>query len=95
MNCIQIAIPDLKILESKVFGDSRGFFFESFNLRGFSKLSGIEAQFVQRNHSRLAKEVRRGLRPIPQSRVQGMWDLIRKSLARPSVAAGGSTGGSR
>lgn len=49
------------ILEPKVFGDARGFFFESFNARRFAELTGINAPFVQDNHSRSAKDVLRGL----------------------------------
>lgn len=55
------AIPDLLILEPKVFGDERGFFFESFNQREFSELVGRDIEFVQDNHSRSAKNVLRGL----------------------------------
>jgi dTDP-4-dehydrorhamnose 3,5-epimerase len=58
---IQTAIPDLLILEPKVFGDERGFFFESFNRRQFSKLAGRDVNFVQDNHSRSVKGVLRGL----------------------------------
>lgn len=55
------AIPDLLIIEPKVFGDDRGFFFESFNQRRFTKLTGVTAPFVQDNHSRSARHVLRGL----------------------------------
>jgi dTDP-4-dehydrorhamnose 3,5-epimerase len=55
------AIPDVLILEPKVFGDDRGFFFESFNARDFAQLTGLDVQFVQDNHSRSAKNVLRGL----------------------------------
>ncbi len=61
MQVIQTGIPDLLILEPKVFGDSRGFFFESFNQRVFRQLTGREDNFVQDNHSRSAKGVLRGL----------------------------------
>jgi dTDP-4-dehydrorhamnose 3,5-epimerase len=61
MKAIQTAIPDLLIIEPKVFGDERGFFFESFNRRQFTKLIGREVDFVQDNHSRSAKNVLRGL----------------------------------
>jgi dTDP-4-dehydrorhamnose 3,5-epimerase len=57
----QTSIPDLLIIEPKVFGDERGFFFESFNRRKFAELTGIEADFLQDNHSRSAKGVLRGL----------------------------------
>lgn len=55
------AIPDVLILEPKVFGDSRGFFFESFNAQDFANATGLEVSFVQDNHSRSAKGVLRGL----------------------------------
>lgn len=55
------AIPDVLVLEPKVFGDSRGFFFESFNQQDFDHVTGLNAQFVQDNHSRSARGVLRGL----------------------------------
>lgn len=61
MKAIQTAIPGLLIFEPKVFGDERGFFFESFNRRKFAELTGREVDFVQDNHSRSAKNVLRGL----------------------------------
>lgn len=61
MKIIQTNIPDVIILEPKVFGDSRGFFFESFNQQAFNKATGLDAQFVQDNHSRSARGVLRGL----------------------------------
>jgi dTDP-4-dehydrorhamnose 3,5-epimerase len=61
MNVIQTAIPDLLILEPKVFGDARGFFMESFNAKAFQAATGFDVAFVQDNHSRSAKGVLRGL----------------------------------
>ena len=61
MQVVQTAIPDLLILEPKVFGDDRGFFFESFNQQTFQNLTGIKANFVQDNHSNSAANVLRGL----------------------------------
>ena len=61
MNVIQTSIPDVLILEPKVFGDERGFFFESFNQATFDAAIGKKVQFVQDNHSRSAKNVLRGL----------------------------------
>lgn len=61
MKAIQTAIPDLLIIEPQVFGDERGFFFESFNRRKFAALTGRDTDFVQDNHSRSAKNVLRGL----------------------------------
>jgi dTDP-4-dehydrorhamnose 3,5-epimerase len=61
MQIIRTAIPDVLIIEPKVFGDERGFFFESFNQRRFTELTGVTTSFVQDNHSRSAKNVLRGL----------------------------------
>lgn len=61
MNVIQTAIPEVLIIEPKVFGDDRGFFFESFNARRFAELTGVKTEFVQDNHSRSVKGVLRGL----------------------------------
>lgn len=61
MNIITTEIPDVLIIEPKVFGDDRGFFFESFNERVFAETTGIKTQFVQDNHSRSGKNVLRGL----------------------------------
>ena len=55
------AHPEVLIIEPKVFGDSRGFFFESFNQRSFNEVAGVDVKFVQDNHSRSAKGVLRGL----------------------------------
>ena len=54
-------LPEVLIFEPKVFGDHRGFFFESFNQRDFEQLTGLKVQFVQDNHSRSAQGVLRGL----------------------------------
>ena len=54
-------IPDVFIIEPKVFGDERGFFFESFNQKNFTEKTGITSEFVQDNHSRSVKGVLRGL----------------------------------
>lgn len=61
MNVIPTSIPDVLIFEPKIFGDQRGFFFESFNCRVFEQLTGLKLDFVQDNHSRSAKNVLRGL----------------------------------
>lgn len=60
MNVAPTAIPDVLVIEPKVFGDSRGFFLESWNQRAFSA-AGIRAVFVQDNHSRSERNVLRGL----------------------------------
>jgi dTDP-4-dehydrorhamnose 3,5-epimerase len=61
MKVTPTAIPDVLIIEPKVFGDARGFFFESFNQKTFSAATGLHETFVQDNHSRSAKSVLRGL----------------------------------
>lgn len=61
MKVIPTAIPDVLILEPKVFGDDRGFFYESWNQRAFDEAAGREVRFVQDNHSKSAKGVLRGL----------------------------------
>jgi dTDP-4-dehydrorhamnose 3,5-epimerase len=61
MNATPLAIPDVVLLEPRVFGDSRGFFFESFNQQEFEQATGCSARFVQDNHSRSGENVLRGL----------------------------------
>jgi dTDP-4-dehydrorhamnose 3,5-epimerase len=61
MRIIHTAIPDLLIVEPRVFSDDRGFFFESFNRSRFAELTGRDLDFVQDNHSRSAQNVLRGL----------------------------------
>ena len=61
MNIIDTQIPDVKIIEPKVFGDERGFFFESFNQKVFEEAVGRPVTFVQDNHSKSSKGVLRGL----------------------------------
>lgn len=61
MKVIPTTIPDLLVIEPKVFGDERGFFFESFNRRQFAQATGHDVDFVQDNHSRSVKGVLRGL----------------------------------
>ncbi|ECA9992759.1 dTDP-4-dehydrorhamnose 3,5-epimerase, partial [Salmonella enterica subsp. enterica serovar Enteritidis] len=61
MIVIKTAIPDVLILEPKVFGDERGFFFESYNQQTFEELIGRKVTFVQDNHSKSKKNVLRGL----------------------------------
>lgn len=71
MNIIETSIPDLLIIEPKVFGDDRGFFLESWNAETFRK-AGLDLRFVQDNHSRSAKGVLRGLHfqnPKPQGKL--------------------------
>jgi len=61
VNVIATELPDVLIIEPKVFGDDRGFFYESFNARSFAEATGLSPQFVQDNHSRSQKGVLRGL----------------------------------
>lgn len=58
---LRASLPDVLILEPKVFGDERGFFYESYNARVFADKTGIDDRFVQDNHSRSARNVLRGL----------------------------------
>lgn len=58
---IPTQLPEVLILEPKVFGDARGFFFESFNARDFARCTGLDVAFVQDNHSKSAQGVLRGL----------------------------------
>lgn len=61
MQVTPTAIPDVLVLEPKVFGDARGFFFESYNRKAFHEATGLDVDFVQDNHSRSAQGVLRGL----------------------------------
>jgi len=61
MNDLKTAIPEVLIIEPKVFGDDRGFFFESFNQAQFEAAVGRRVNFVQDNHSKSVKNVLRGL----------------------------------
>ncbi|SFC78276.1 dTDP-4-dehydrorhamnose 3,5-epimerase [Polaromonas sp. OV174] len=61
MKVTPTAIPEVLIIEPKVFGDARGFFYESFNQKAFNEATGTNHQFVQDNHSRSTKGVLRGL----------------------------------
>jgi dTDP-4-dehydrorhamnose 3,5-epimerase len=61
MSIQRTEIPDVIIIEPKVFGDDRGFFYESFNAQRFAEEAGVDAVFVQDNHSKSAQNVLRGL----------------------------------
>ena len=61
MNIIPTDIPDVLVIEPQVFGDERGFFFESFNLQRWQEKTGLATTFVQENHSRSSHNVLRGL----------------------------------
>ncbi len=72
MKATQLAISDVILLEPQVFGDQRGFFFESFNLAKFQDIVGRPVNFVQDNHSKSAQHVLRGLHyqlPHPQGKL--------------------------
>lgn len=83
MKVEQTALPGVVLLEPRVFGDARGFFYESYNRRSFREATGIDPEFVQDNHSRSARHVLRGLHyQIRQAQgklvrvVQGeVWDV--------------------
>ena len=93
MKVVHTALPDVLILEPKVFADSRGFFLENYNKRAFIEATGLDVEFVQDNHSRSLKNVLRGLHyqvRQPQGKLvrvtQGeIWDVavdIRRSSPR-------------
>src|SRR5690606_41911104 len=71
MLAIPQAIPDVFLIEPKVFGDSRGFFYESFNQQAFEAATGVRCDFVQDNHSRSARGVLRGLHYQLPPKAQG------------------------
>ena len=71
MQAIAQSIPDVLLIEPKVFGDSRGFFYESFNEQAFRAATGVDHAFVQDNHSRSRQGVLRGLHYQLPPRAQG------------------------
>ena len=71
MKVTPLAIPDVLLIEPRVFGDERGFFFESFNQQRFNEVTGLDLQFVQDNHSKSAKNVLRGLHYQLPPKAQG------------------------
>jgi dTDP-4-dehydrorhamnose 3,5-epimerase len=96
MKVTPTAIPEVLIIEPKVFGDARGFFFESFNQKAFNEATGLTETFVQDNHSRSTKGVLRGLHyqlpPHAQGKlvrvVQGaVWDVA-VDIRKKSVTFG-------
>ncbi|MFC4255572.1 dTDP-4-dehydrorhamnose 3,5-epimerase [Altererythrobacter xixiisoli] len=94
MNIVETSVPDLLIIEPRVFGDDRGFFLESWNRKIFREI-GLDLDFVQDNHSRSARGVLRGLHfqnPNPQGKlvrvVSGRaWDVA-VDLRRSSPSFG-------
>ena len=79
MQIIKTAIPDVLIIEPKVFGDARGFFFESFNQQAFDAAVGKHYDFVQDNHSKSSQGVLRGLH---YQVVQAQGKLVRVAQGR-------------
>ncbi len=71
MRATRLAIPDVILLEPRVFGDDRGFFFESYNRQAFKEATGLDPDFVQDNHSRSVKGVLRGLHYQLPPKAQG------------------------
>lgn len=71
MQATRLSIPDVILFTPKVFGDERGFFFESFNERIFRELTGLSVNFVQDNHSKSQKGVLRGLHYQLPPKAQG------------------------
>jgi len=71
MQAIRQSVPDVVLIEPKVFGDSRGFFYESFNQQAFNEATGTNHAFVQDNHSRSSQGVLRGLHYQLPPRAQG------------------------
>jgi dTDP-4-dehydrorhamnose 3,5-epimerase len=71
MKATSLAIPDVILLEPRVFGDDRGFFFESYNRQAFREATGVDPDFVQDNHSRSVKGVLRGLHYQLPPKAQG------------------------
>ena len=71
MKAIATAIPEVMVIEPRVFGDARGFFYESFNAEAFARETGVTLNFVQDNHSRSARGVLRGLHYQLPPKAQG------------------------
>jgi dTDP-4-dehydrorhamnose 3,5-epimerase len=99
MKARRTAIPDVLVLEPDVFGDARGFFFERYNKREFARSTGIDAEFVQDNHSRSIRNVLRGLHyQIRQTQGKLVWAVhgeiydVAVDLRKGSPTFGQSTG---
>ena len=71
MKATPLAIPDVVLIEPKVFGDDRGFFYESYNRQAFKEATGLDVDFVQDNHSRSVRNVLRGLHYQIPPKTQG------------------------
>lgn len=99
MKVISTAIPEVLILEPRVFGDERGFFLERYNKREFMADTGVDAEFVQDNHSRSARNVLRGLHyQVRQTQGKLVWVVdgeiydVAVDLRRSSPTFGQSAG---
>ena len=88
MKRIDTALPDVFLIEPKVFGDSRGYFYESYNQKVFDEMAGSHVEFVQDNQSRSAKGVLRGLHyQIQQAQgklIRVMEGALRRTSPRPA-----------
>ena len=84
MQILPTTLQDVFVIEPRVFGDDRGFFFESFNARVFAELTGVTAHFVQDNHSRSAQNVLRGLHYQIQ---QAQGKLVRATMGEVSTGS--------
>lgn len=71
MKATPLSLPEVLLIEPKVFGDARGFFYESFNCRAFAEAVGADIDFVQDNHSKSARGVLRGLHYQLPPKAQG------------------------
>jgi len=71
MKATPLAIPEVVLIEPRVFGDDRGFFYESFNQQAFRQATGVDVEFVQDNHSRSGRNVLRGMHYQTAPRAQG------------------------
>lgn len=85
MNIIRTQIPEVLIVEPKVFGDQRGFFFESYNAAAFREATGVDVEFVQDNHSGSARGVLRGLHYQIQKPQGKLVRVVRGSVFDVSV----------
>lgn len=99
MNFTRLELPDVVLIEPKVFGDDRGFFYECFNRKAFAQGAGVDPDFVQDNHSRSSRGVLRGLHyQIQQTQgklvrvVQGRVFDVAVDLRRSSPTFGQWTG---
>ena len=94
MRATALAISDVLLLEPRVFGDDRGFFYESYNQLAFKLATGLDIHFVQDNHSRSARNVLRGMHYQLAPRAQGKlvrFDALLIEAHQSSRCVGGKT----